>query len=422
MKCSFTIILLAVVFSFCFKSNLEAQDDLINFYFGQGYNFKSLAFSSDNRFFAFEKQNIISLYDTKTLKLIKNLYELGMPGVGQEIRDIAFSPDGNKIISGENCCLKLWDIKSGDITNIIIKSGSTDNLTVAYSPDGNKIASGNYSNNVYLWDIYSDSLFATLSGHTNWVKSVIFNNKTDKLISGSKDSTIKIWDLTTNKLINTLYGHNGEVNSVKISSDDSNVLSGSKDSTIKIWDLNEGKLIKTLYGHNGSVNSISVSKVGNYLVSGSDDSTVKIWDLNTGTLQKTYNGYKGGVIYVAISPDGSVIASSSLDNYIRIWKGPNFSVEDVNENNPNNPEIINISPNPANENSEIQFSLDNPSFVNLSITNSLGCEVARVIDNIYYEQGKSRVTFDATNFSPGVYFCTLRTNALSKTVKFIVMK
>lgn len=44
---------------------------------------------------------------------------------------------------------------------------------------------------------------ATLKGHDDSVKSIIFNDKGTILVSGSKDNTIKLWDVETKTEIAT---------------------------------------------------------------------------------------------------------------------------------------------------------------------------------------------------------------------------
>jgi len=47
--------------------------------------------------------------------------------------------------------------------------------SVAFSPDGLKIVSGSRDNSIKIWDAQSGHLLNTLTGHTDWVRSVAFS-------------------------------------------------------------------------------------------------------------------------------------------------------------------------------------------------------------------------------------------------------
>ncbi|MFM6900082.1 MAG: WD40 repeat domain-containing protein, partial [Microcystis panniformis] len=76
------------------------------------------------------------------------------------------------------------------------------------------------------------SLYKTLTGHSDWVKSVAYSPDGRYLASGSGDKTIKIWEVATGKELRTL---TSGVESVVYSPDGRYLASGSGDKTIKIW-------------------------------------------------------------------------------------------------------------------------------------------------------------------------------------------
>jgi spore germination protein YaaH len=78
-------------------------------------------------------------------------------------------------------------------------------------------------------------------------------------------------------------------------------------------------------------------------------------------------------------------------------------------------------PNPFNPATQISFSLQNSGFVNLTIYDILGKEVA-VLVNDYLKQGKHSYTFNAVNLSSGIYFAKLTSGNLTKTIKMSLIK
>ncbi len=78
-------------------------------------------------------------------------------------------------------------------------------------------------------------------------------------------------------------------------------------------------------------------------------------------------------------------------------------------------------PNPFNAATMINFSLNRPSEINLSVYNVLGEKVATAASG-FYEAGPHTVNWDAENVSSGMYFYRLITNEGVQTKKMILTK
>ena len=89
------------------------------------------------------------------------------------------------------------------------------------------------------------------------------------MASGSEDNTIGVWRVSSGERIKTLTGHSDYVLSVVFSADGEYLASGSRDKTIGVWRVSSGERIKTLTGHLGEVLSVVFSADGEYLASGS---------------------------------------------------------------------------------------------------------------------------------------------------------
>jgi WD40 repeat protein/subtilase family serine protease len=163
-------------------------------------------------------------------------------------------------------------------------------------------------------------LVRTLTGHTDWVRSVAFSPDGSLIASGSVDYTIKLWRVSDGALVRTLTGHTSGVSSVAFSPDGSLIASGSGDRTIRLWRVSDGALVATLTGHTSGVSSVAFSPDGSLIASGSGDRTIRLWRVSDGALVATLTGHTSGVSSVAFSPDGSLLASGSVDRTIRLWR------------------------------------------------------------------------------------------------------
>lgn len=78
-------------------------------------------------------------------------------------------------------------------------------------------------------------------------------------------------------------------------------------------------------------------------------------------------------------------------------------------------------PNPFNPTTMISYSLPQNSFVSLRVYNSLGNEVA-VLVNKNKPAGNYDVLFDGKNLSSGIYYFQLKANDFIKVKKMILIK
>ena len=190
--------------------------------------------------------------------------------------------------------------------------------SIAFNPDGSLLASGSGDNVVRLWIPDTETLQATLHGHTASVLSVAFSSDGLLLASGSADGTVRLWNPHTEALQATLHGHTASVLSVAFSSDGSLLASGSADGTVRLWNLVTETLQATLEAHMDSVLGVAFSSDGLLLASASADGLVGLWDPHTETLQTTL-GHESPVLSIAFSPDGDFLATGSTDGTARLW-------------------------------------------------------------------------------------------------------
>lgn len=78
-------------------------------------------------------------------------------------------------------------------------------------------------------------------------------------------------------------------------------------------------------------------------------------------------------------------------------------------------------PNPFNPSTIINFSVPEQQLVQLKVYNVIGQEVATLVNNVM-NSGNYSVTFDAADFSSGVYFYELRTDASKEVKKMMLAK
>src|SRR6476469_3201120 len=110
---------------------------------------------------------------------------------------------------------------------------------VSFSPDSQTIVTAT-DNYIKLWQT-NGTLQATLTGHTDKIRSAIFSPSGEIIVSASDDKTVKIWQ-KKGKLIHDLKGHSGQITSVFLSPDGKIIVAASADRTVKLWKINGEEL------------------------------------------------------------------------------------------------------------------------------------------------------------------------------------
>ena len=190
--------------------------------------------------------------------------------------------------------------------------------SIAFSPNNPLLASASTDSTIQLWNLNTNTLQATLHGHTSDVLDVAFSPDGSLLASGSADGIVGLWNPVTETLQATVQGHTDSVLSVAFSPDGSLLASGSADGTVRLWNLHRQTLQATLETHMDSVLSVAFSSDGSLLASASADGLVGLWNPHTQTLQATL-GHESPVLSVTFSPYGNLLATGSADGVARLW-------------------------------------------------------------------------------------------------------
>lgn len=296
------------------------------------------SFSLDEEMFAFSNNATVQIWDVALWEPKSGPWRSGegrlrfmAPGVLTSV----FSPDSHLVVSGFYDGA-LWLFQKEGLggkpdaaeaeTKVETQLGEHDGpiVSVAFSPDGNYVVSGSTDETVRIWDVKAGTQVGEpLRGHSDWIRSVAFSPDGGRVVSGADDGTVRIWNAKAGTQVGEpLQGHSGWVTSVAFSPDGSRVVSGALDTTVRIWDAEAGKQVGELRGHSDYVTSVAFSPDhdGKYVVSGANDETVRIWDAGAGTqIGQPLKGHTEGVNFVAFSPNGVCVVAGSNDGTLRVW-------------------------------------------------------------------------------------------------------
>jgi len=96
-------------------------------------------------------------------------------------------------------------------------------------------------------------------------------------------------------------------------------------------------------------------------------------------------------------------------------------VRDLQNGTPVTYELSQNYPNPFNPTTMIRFAIPQEGMVNVKVFNTLGQEVATLV-NEYRTAGNYEVDFNASSLTSGVYFYTITSNNFTLTKKMMLLK
>jgi hypothetical protein len=168
-------------------------------------------------------------------------------------------------------------------------------------------------------------LIKTLTGHTNAIASLNFDESGKMLVSGSWDKTIRVWNPiagTTTRIIET---GKSIVFCTAISKDAKSIACGNWSQSINIYNTATGDISKTFKAHLFKTNHLVYSPNGKTLLSVGIDS-IKLWNAATYAPMFQMTGHKADINTAVFNPNNTTIASASYDGTVIFWNATNGSI------------------------------------------------------------------------------------------------
>jgi serine/threonine protein kinase/WD40 repeat protein len=259
---------------------------------------------------------------------------------------VAFSPDGRRLLAGAPAPLRVWDFAqaretsgptgqghslafSGDGKLVAALRPDENTVTLndaatgkpvrvlkncpappwgaVWSPDGRRLACAG-KGWVTVWDVAATEPLYTLQAHTGLVTAAAFSANGRVLVTSGKER-IKLWDAARGNKPQYIQGrHWVQFNTLAFTPDGRRL--AVKEA---IYDLRSGKVLRTF-----PAELTALSPDGRFLAGVGTDKVVRLWDSQTGHTVRSFAGHTQPVISLRFSKDGRRLASSS-STAVKVW-------------------------------------------------------------------------------------------------------
>lgn len=261
------------------------------------------------------KDRMLRLWDLATGQLVRNFAKQT-----QEIRAVAFGPDGDSVAWAAGVAVRLGSSRTG--LEVRRFGGHTDAVrAVAFAADGQRLVSAAEDKTVRLWDVPNGREIQRMARHSAGVTCCAVDADGSVALSGSRDQTLRLWELRNGQELQVMAPNAGTVLAVALTPDARLAVSAHFDTLVRLWDVPSGRELRRFQGHKQMVTSVALTPNGNYLLTGSQDQTVRLWQLDTG-LELANAALATGVTALALAPDGKHALVAGVDRSLILLELP----------------------------------------------------------------------------------------------------
>src|SRR5262249_26255257 len=132
--------------------------------------------------------------------------------------------------------VRLWDPATGKPLRTLA-GHAQGSWALAFSPDGERLASGDREGVVRIWDVAEGKTRHVLKGHTSGVQGLAFSPDGKALASSGLDGKLRLWDPAAGKETRALTTTSGALFSSLAFSPDGKRLAVGNEEALKVWEV-----------------------------------------------------------------------------------------------------------------------------------------------------------------------------------------
>ena len=265
------------------------------------------------------------LWNARSGRVVRRFAIGGEPGISADGRRVALARNSPNL-ANPSTRVTVLDLRSGLQRTLAADLPGEWIRNIAFTPDGSKIIAGTLDG-VHEWDVASGAIIETYAGQVGRRSVTTLDPRGATVIVGAQDGSIAVFDRLGTRRLGRYFAWNtpemscGNSPCAVINQEDQ-MATDQGDGTVAIVDLHTLRLTRTLPARGGAItNALSFMPGGRTLVTGGVNGRVTFWNMSTGSATRTLR-LSDPVYLSAISPDGSMLAVQTQTD-----KSPDTHVE-----------------------------------------------------------------------------------------------
>ena len=267
------------------------------------------------------------LWNARAGRVVRRFAIGGVPAISADGRRVALARNSPNL-ANPSTRVTVLDLRTGQQRTLTADLPGEWIRNIAFTPDGSKIIAGTLDG-VDEWNVASGAIIATYAGQAGRRSVTTLDPRGATVIVGTQDGSIAVFDRLGTRRFGRYFAWNrpemscGNSPCAVINQQDQ-MATDQGDGTVAIVDLHTLRLTRTLPARGGAItNALSFMPGGRTLVTGGVNGRVTFWNMSTGSITRTLR-FSDPVYLSAISPDGSLLAVQTQAD-----KSPDTHVEMV---------------------------------------------------------------------------------------------
>jgi len=304
----------------------------LRLHLSQGTRVRGIAFSPDgNRFVTGSDGGKIRISDVASGSEV--LTNLSLPG---EVATVRFSRDGTRLVAADlEGWARVWNSATGEALTPLLRASDFDASSVSawadrmfptaeFSPDGARVLLAWGGKSAQLRDSVTGELIQEFA-HRDHVWHAAFSKDGSLVVTSSQNGEARVWEAATGKAVGPVLRLHEWVAWCQFSADGETLMSVGGRYHVQLWNWREGRSLGAGIKSTSPFFYASLSPDGGTILTASWDGMARLYDLTSGEVLKELP-HGGGLQGAAFSPDGRFIATACHDGNAWLWE-----VSDVRE-------------------------------------------------------------------------------------------
>ena len=248
------------------------------------------------------------------------------PADGTRATQIAFMPDGNRILLGDQGgSLSCWNARTGKRMFLLPNSLRGSIVGLACAADGQAVVATSNDGTARVWDLQDRRALGELIRLDRHAGNLAFRPGTRQILLAAKPRSAVLWDIPATTRWGTLLDPN--IQAVAFSPDGLTAVTGSRSGTARLYNVATGRTFGKVMNHAKLVKRVALRPDGEVVLTASLDGTAQLWNAADGEprcepMSHRFPTGAGVQVETAVfSPDGRVVLTGDSNGLVRIWNG-----------------------------------------------------------------------------------------------------